>query len=51
VEVNLINTRREKSVFQDQFSQRGIAINQEQSGRSALSEAVSVVMERIAQWF
>jgi len=51
VEVNLINTRRDKSVFQDQFSQRGIATNQEQSGRNALSEAVSVIMERIAQWF
>ena len=51
VEVNLINLRNNKSVFQDQFSQRGFGITQEQSGRKALSDAVSVVVERIAQWF
>ena len=53
VKVNMIDTRKNISVFQDEFSQRGIANNvnnNEIAGRNALESAASVIAEKISQW-
>ena len=51
VQINLFDTRKNKSVFQDEFSQKGIATTRENAGRKALEDAVSVAVEKISQWF
>ncbi|MCL2416698.1 MAG: hypothetical protein FWD02_02020 [Bacteroidales bacterium] len=51
VQINLFDVRRNRSVFQDEFSQRGIAPTQEQSARRALSDVVPIIVERISPWF
>ena len=50
VQINLFDVRRNRSVFQDEFSRRGIATTQENSGRNALSDAVLMIIERISGW-
>ena len=49
VEVNLVDTRRRRSVFRDEFSQKGVAATREQAGRRALEDAVPIVAEKILE--
>ena len=51
VTVSLFDVRRNRSVFQDEFSQRGVHSSQETAGRRALEGVASVIAERISPWF
>jgi hypothetical protein len=50
VTVNLFDVRKNKSVFQDEFSQKGISTSQEAAGRKALEDAAPTIAEKISSW-
>jgi len=50
VAVQLFDIRRDRSVFQDEFSQRGISTSREDAGRRALEDAAPVIVNKISQW-
>ena len=50
VRVNLVDTRKKKSVFKDEFSQKGVASTKENAGRLALEDAVPVIANKISSW-
>lgn len=50
VAIRLFDTRKAKTVFQDEFSQKGISTSQEAAGRKALEDAVPVIVDKISTW-
>jgi hypothetical protein len=50
IAINLIDTRKEKNVFNDEFSQKGVTISQESAGRKALEDAVPTIVQKISPW-
>jgi len=50
VAVQLFDVRKDKTVFQDEFSQKGIATSQEVAGRKALEDAAPVIVKKISLW-
>ena len=50
VAINLFDAHKNKSVFQDEFSQKGISTSQETAGRKALEDAAPVIANKISQW-
>jgi hypothetical protein len=50
VTVHLFDVRKNKSVFQDEFSQKGISTSQETAGRKALEDAAPTIAEKISEW-
>jgi hypothetical protein len=50
VAIHLMDIRKGKSVFRDEFSQKGISTSQETAGRKALEDAVPVIIQKISTW-
>ena len=50
VTVNLFDVHKNKIVFQDEFTQKGIYKWQEEAGRKALEDAAPTIAEKISQW-
>ena len=50
VVINLFDVRRNRSVFQDEFSQKGISTTSEAAGRRALEDAAPTIISKISQW-
>ena len=50
VAINLFDVHKNKSVFLDEFSQKGISTSQESAGRKALEDAAPVIANKISQW-
>jgi len=50
VAVQLFDVRKDKSVFQDEFSQKGISTSLETAGRKALEDAVPIIVNKISEW-
>ena len=50
VVVSLFDVRNNRSVFQDEISQKGIQMSQETAGRKALEDAAPVIVDKISQW-
>jgi hypothetical protein len=50
VTVNLFDVRKAKSVFQDEFSQKGVSTSREAAGRKALEDAAPAIAEKISPW-
>ena len=50
VTIDLFDARRERSVFKDEFSQKGISTTQEAAGRKALEDAAATIADKIAKW-
>jgi len=50
VAVALFDVRRNVSVFEDEFSQKGIHTSREAAGRRALEDAATAIAEKISPW-
>jgi len=50
VTIQLYDTRKEKVVFQDEFSQKGIHTSQESAGKKALEDTASKIVGKISEW-
>ena len=50
VAVDLLDSHKNRSVFNDEFSQKGISTSQETAGRKALEDAASIIANRISPW-
>ena len=50
VAFRLFDVRKDKTVFQDEFSQKGISTSQEAAGRKALEDAAPVIADKIKEW-
>jgi len=50
VQITLTDNHKKKTVFQDEFSQKGVANTQENAGRKALEDAAPNVTNRISPW-
>ena len=51
VGVSLFDVQKNRSVFGDEFSQKGIQTSREAAGRKALEDAAPVITDKISQWF
>jgi len=50
VAIKLFDTRKAKTVFQDEFSQKGVATSQETAGRKALEDTAPAIVNKILNW-
>jgi len=50
VAVGLFDVSNNKSVFQDEFSQKGISSTREAAGRKALEDAVPMIANKVPTW-
>jgi len=50
VAVGLFDVSRNKSVFKDEFSQKGISATREAAGRKAIEDAVPIIVNNIPPW-
>ena len=50
ITVNLFDVNKDKSVFQDEFTQKGVYRQQEEAGKKALEDAAPTIIEKISQW-
>jgi len=50
VAFRLFDVRKDKTVFQDEFSQKGISTSLETAGRKALEDAVPAIADKIKEW-
>jgi len=50
VAIQLFDVRKDRKVFQDEFSQKGISTSQEAAGRKALEDAAPVIADKISIW-
>ena len=50
VAVGLFDVRKNKSVFEDEFSQKGIHTSWETAGRKALEDAAPAIAKKISTW-
>ena len=50
VQVNLVDTRKKKSIFKDEISQKGTAATKENAGRMALEDVVPVIAGKLSSW-
>jgi hypothetical protein len=50
VTVDLFDVRKNRNVYQDEFSQKGVASSQDAAGRKALEEAVQAVVKKVEEW-
>jgi len=50
VAIQLLDVRKDKSVFQDEFSQKGISTSHEAAGRKALEDAAPIIVNKISEW-
>ena len=50
IAVSLFDAHKNRSVYEDEFSQKGISTNQETAGRKALEDAAPIIVNKISQW-
>jgi len=50
VAIQLFDVSRNRSVFQDEFSQKGIHTSREAAGRKALEDAATAIANKISPW-
>jgi hypothetical protein len=50
VQVRLMDSHKKKSLFDDEFSQRGVAATKELAGRKALEDVAPTITNKISQW-
>jgi len=50
VTVSLFDVRKDRIVFQDEFSQKGVLRTRETAGRQALEDAAPTIAEKISEW-
>ena len=50
VSVSLTDTHKAKSIFQDEFSQKGLSTSRVRAGQKALEDAAPVIAQKISSW-
>lgn len=50
VSISLFDVRKSKTVFQDEFSQKGVSTSRETAGRRSLEDAVLIIIEKVSTW-
>jgi len=50
VAIQLMDTRKGKNVFRDEFSQKGVTTSLESAGRKALEDAAPSIIQKISPW-